>query len=153
MTLEELYRNNKDRYIRKVYPYLYNVDVCEDIVQSAFSKALSRFETYKPEKGKLQTWFNSVLFSVLWDYKRSLRRTPHMLDIIDFLESEDLAYYEDTSLKDILKEVSNKQHQKMLVANLVLGYSYKETSEHLGVTQDNVRKVVQRFREGYTNGR
>lgn len=149
MTLEQLYKDNKKRYIRKVYPYLPNQEVCEDIVQEAFAKALNKFHTYDPKRGGLSTWFNSVLFSVLWSYKRSLRKDPAMVNILDYLECDDLAYYEDTELFEIIETVKNRKHQKVLVSHFVLGYSYKETATHLNITQDNVRKIVQRFRGDY----
>lgn len=149
MTLEQLYRDNKKRYVRKIYPYVHNQEVCEDIVQEAFSKAISKLHTYNPKRGGLSTWFNSVLFSVLWNYKRSLRKDPTMVNILDYLECDELCYYEDRELFDIIDKVKNRMHQKVLVSNFVLGYSHQETATNLNITQDNVRKIVQRFRGDY----
>lgn len=147
MTLTELYVKNKVRYVRKIYPYLHNQEACEDVVQEAFVKALDKFHTFDCKKSGLATWFNKVLFSVLWNYKRSLKQIPPAIDILDVLDAEDFAYYEDTELSDILSSVKNKGHQKVLVAHFILGYDYKEVASHLSLTQDNVRKIVQRFRE------
>lgn len=150
MTLENLYKDRKG-FIYKIYRYVGTYDIAEDLVQEAFTKALDKFPQYDRNKGALKSWFNSILFSVMWNYKRSLKRTPFTVDIVDYLDSEDFAYYEDTELRDILMEVDNKLHRKVLLSHLVLGYSLEETSSLTGVNVGNARKIVQRFRSGYND--
>lgn len=148
MTLEHLYKERKG-FIYKIYRYVGTYDIAEDLVQEAFTKALVKFSQYDGKKGALKSWFNSILFSVMWNYKRSLKRQPFTVDIVDYLDSDDFAYYEDTELRDILAEVDNKTHRKVLLAHLVLGYSLEETAQMSGVNVGNARKIVQRFRVGY----
>jgi RNA polymerase sigma factor (sigma-70 family) len=149
MTLEQLYKTGRKGYIYKINYYLHNYAVAEDLVQDAFVKAFAKISQYNKKKGTIKTWFNSILFSVLWNYKRSLKRQPFQVDILEYLDSEEFAYSEDTSLVTVLESVKNKMHRRVLVLNLVLGYSLAETASLTGEQQGNVRKIVQRYRIGF----
>jgi DNA-directed RNA polymerase specialized sigma24 family protein len=70
-----------------------------------------------------------------------------MYDIDLVLENDLLAYEEEPNLRDYVKGVSNTKHKQALLGYFVLGNTYAEIAPLLGLTQDNVRKIVQRFRE------
>lgn len=147
MSLEAFYKANYLSSIKKIMPYVSNYAVAEDIVQEAFVKALGCIEQYDPKKGEFKGWFTKILFSVLWNYKRDNKRIPNTIDISEVLDSEELSYCDEIDLIPYLKRRSNKQHRKVLIARFLLGYSDKETAEVCKTTPENVRKVVQRFRE------
>ena len=151
MTLEHLYKTGRKGYIYKINYYLHNYTVAEDLVQDAFVKAYAKVDQYDPTKGPLKSWFNSILFSVMWNYKRSIKRQPFTVDVMDYLDSEDFAYYEDQSLTKVLDNVKNTSHRGVLVLHLVLGYSLAETADISKEQQGNVRKIVQRYRMGFDN--
>ena len=151
MTLEQLYKTGRKGYIYKINYYLYNYAVAEDLVQDAFVKAFTKAHQYDANKGTIKAWFNSILFSVLWNYKRSLKRQPFQVNILDYLDSEEFAYCEDTSLATVLENVKNKAHRRVLVLHLVLGYSLAETANLTKEQQGNVRKITQRYRNGFGN--
>jgi len=152
MTLEQLYKAGRKGYIYKINYYLHNYAVAEDLVQDAFVKAFVKFDQYDVKKGTIKAWFNSILFSVLWNYKRSLKRQPFQVDILNYLDSEEFAYCEDTSLIKVLEGVKNKTHRHVLALHLVLGYSLAETAKISKEQQGNVRKITQRYRESWNNG-
>ena len=151
MTLEHLYKTGRKGYIYKINYYLHNYTIAEDLVQDAFVKAYAKVDQYDPAKGPLKSWFNSILFSVMWNYKRSIKRQPFTVDVMDYLDSEDFAYYEDQSLTKVLDNVKNMSHRRVLVLHLVLGYSLLETADISKEQQGNVRKIVQRYRMGFDN--
>lgn len=151
MTLEHLYKTGRKGYVYKINYYLHNYTVAEDLVQDAFIKAFTKIDQYDVKKGTMKSWFNSILFSLLWNHKRHLKRQPFQVDIANYLDSEDFAYTEDTNLVAVLDEVKNKAHRRVLVLNLVLGYSLAETANLSKETQGNVRKIVQRYRMGFDN--
>ena len=151
MTLEQLYKTGRKSYVYKINYYLHNYAIAEDLVQDAFLKAFTKADQYDVKKGAIKAWFNSILFSVLWNYKRSLKRQPFQVNILDYLDSEEFAYCEDTSLTKVLDNVKNKSHKRVLVLNLVLGYSLAETANLTKEQQGNVRKIVQRYRNGWTD--
>lgn len=148
MKLEKLYRDNRRTFIFKVYPYVRQYDIAEDLVQEAFSTALNKFEQYDKKKGSLKGWFTKILFSVLWNYMREIRKRPQMTNIDYLLDSDLLGYEEEPDLREHLLALKNVSHKKILASHLILGYSPKETASAVKTTEANVRKVVQRFREG-----
>lgn len=145
MTLEELYKKNRRHYAFKLNRHLNNFARAEDVVQEAFCKALTSMHTFDQEKGSLATWFNKVLYSVLWSEVRRDKNQPTMIDIDVVLDSPDLAYDMSISLKDYILNVTNKEHKEVLFAFYILGYKLPEISGCLGLTESNVRKIIQRF--------
>lgn len=148
MSLEALYEGQRHTFISKIYPYVRNRDVAEDIVQEAFTRALDKQDQYDPKKGGVKGWFLKILFSLVWTHVRSLKKTPPMYDIDLVLESDLPVYQEEPSLKEYVSGVTNIKHKQALLGYYILGYSYKEIATMLNLTYDNVRKIVQRFKEG-----
>ena len=147
MTLAELYLTHRKKMIYKVYPYVKDYSVAEDLVQIAFMRALYTESQYDPKKGSLKGWFTKVLFSCLWNYIREQKKVPITYDIETVLESELLGYEPEPGLLPYVEEVKNPTHKAVLVSYYVFGHSPEEIFTLLGVTQDNTRKIVQRFKE------
>ena len=150
MTLEELYKQRRS-LIFKIKPFVKDYDVAEEIVQDAFTRALDRISQYDKRKGPLKGWFTKILFSCVWKHLRELRKQPPMYDIDLVLESDLLAYEEEPNLRHYVSKTVNVRHKQVLLAHFVLGYTYAEVASTLGITQDNVRKIVQRFRDDQRN--
>ena len=147
MNIENLYTNYRKSFVSKVRPYVQSWDVAEDIVQDAFARAMTCIDQYDKRKGSLKGWFTKILFSCVWKHLRELKKRPPMYDIDLVLENDLLAYEEEPNLRDYVKGVSNVKHKQALLGYFVLGNTYAEIAPLLGLTQDNVRKIVQRFRE------
>lgn len=148
MSIQNLYLLNRRSYIFTIMSYTKSYEISEEIVQDAFVKAIEKFSQYDPKKGKLRGWFTKILFSSLWNYMRAQRKHPIMVDIENVLEKDLMSYEEVPDFQRYLDNTPmNPQHRQVLVAYVILGNTPKEISDVLGVTQDNVRKIVQRFRE------
>lgn len=146
MTLEELYKQRRS-FIFKIKPFVKDYDVAEEVVQDAFTRALDKHTQYDKKKGSVKGWFTKILFSCVWKHLRELRKQPPTYDIDLVLESDLLAYEEEPNLRDYVSKTVNVKHKQVLLAYFVLGYTYAEIASTLGLTQDNVRKIVQRFRD------
>ena len=147
MNLEQLYKQQRRAFVFKVRPYVQSYDVAEEIVQEAFTKAITAYHQYDPRKGPLKGWFTKVLFSCVWSHLREIKKRPPMYDIDVVLESDLLAYEEEPNLREYVSKVFNTKHRQVLLGYFVLGNTYEELASLLGITQDNARKVVQRFRD------
>jgi RNA polymerase sigma factor (sigma-70 family) len=147
VNLEQLYKQHRRAFVFKVRPYVQSYDVAEEIVQEAFTKALAAYHQYDPRKGPLKGWFTKVLFSCVWSHLREIKKRPPMYDIDLVLESDLLAYEEEPNLREYVSKVFNTKHRQVLLGYFVLGNTYEELASLLGITQDNARKVVQRFRD------
>ena len=148
MTLEDLYKNHYKHFIYKIYPYTNSFDVSEDIVQESFVKAFGKLDQFDQKKGSLKNWFRSVLFSTLWNYKRTLKKIPYSLDIEDYLEGGDFAQFDFDGVEDGI-EIENLFHRKILVMYFAFGYTYGEISKILGIGKWNVKKIIQRYRKKF----
>ena len=68
--LEQFYIDNRLRLVKQMaWKLAGNYDVAEDVVQESFEKAIKYFPSFDPERGKLSTWFNTILYNVLRDYQ------------------------------------------------------------------------------------
>lgn len=148
MNLETLYTQQRRLFVSKVRPYVSSYDVAEDIVQDAFTRAVSCVHQYDKRRGPIKGWFTKILFSCVWKHLRELKKRPPMYDIETVLESDLLAYEVEPDLRDYVKKTHNIKHKQVLLGYFVLGNTYQEIASLLGLTQDNVRKIVSRFREG-----
>lgn len=151
MNLEQLYKQQRRAFVFKVRPYVQDFDAAEEIVQEAFTKAISSQHQYDPKKGPLKGWFTKVLFSCVWSHLRELKKRPPMYDIDLVLESDLLAYEEEPNLRQYVSKVFNTKHRQVLLGYFVVGNTYAEIASLLGLTQDNVRKICQRFRDSFKN--
>jgi RNA polymerase sigma factor (sigma-70 family) len=147
VTLTELYEKDRQKLVFKVYPYLNkSYDAAEDLVQTAFVKALSCINQYNSDKGSIKTWFNKILFSTLWNSLRKNKKEPVMFDIDEQFVETFLSYESENEMLPLIMGVENKTHKSVLLGHFIFGYTPKEIHSVTGVTQDNVRKIVQRFR-------
>lgn len=147
MNLEVLYLKHRKTFIFKLYPYVHNYELAEDLVQEAFTRAFSKFDQYDEKKGSVKGWFTKILFSCLWNHKKQNKRQPITYDIDSVSESDLLAYEEEPNLREYLESVSNTKHRKALISCLLLGHTYTEAAAVSSLDTENVRKVVYRFRE------
>jgi len=147
VTLEQLYQTQRRTFVFKILPYVKIYDVAEDLVQEAFTRALTKLDQYDKRKGPIKGWFTKILFSCVWSHLREQKKTPPMYDIDLVLESDLLAYEEEPNLREYVRKTPNTKHRQALLGYFILGNTYEEISSLLGITQDNARKIVQRFRE------
>lgn len=147
MTLDQLHRQHYKDFIKKIYPYLNNYAAAEEVVQDAFVYALERISQFDPLKSQLKTWFTKILFSRLWNEKRKNKKTPKTCELESIAESCGVNNPASSNISSLILAVKNVRHQHVLFCHFVLGNSYVEVSDITGYTEDNVRKIVQRFRE------
>lgn len=148
MSIESFYRASKVKFIRKILPIVKDQDLAEDLLHDALIKAIERQSTYDARRASEETWFKCILFSTVWDWKRSQKK---QLEIVE-TELEDLL---DESLIPSLEfrgdidinEFKNVVHKKVFYLRFVLGYTVQEISSLLDLNEENVRKILQRLRK------
>lgn len=156
--IEQLYKENRKRYVNLMSSILRgDRAAAEDVVQEAFTRALYFQGTFNPERGKLKTWFNTIMFNALRDIQREMRGYPSE-DSANF-SSEDVEHFTDFKeqpekmlfLEYKIANVNNPRHKRILELFFLLGYSAREISQvEEGVSISNVTTVVSRFRDSNT---
>ncbi len=147
MTLDQLHRQHYKHFISKVYPYLHSREAAEEVVQDAFVHAIEKMDQYDSTKSSLKTWFTHVLFSCLWNHLRKNKKALKTCELEALGENEGIDISRAGDLAEIILNIPNRRHQHILFCRFILGNDYPEVSDITGYTQDNVRKIVQRFRE------
>lgn len=150
--IEEFYKNNYKRLVHTVAKKL-NGDrtTAEDVVQEAFLKAVYFFPAYDPERGKLSSWFNTIMYNVLSDVHNN--RKEHTVDsdavtaqdvVGDSIKTSDFSAF----LVKKISEVKNEKHRDILTLFYIYGFSSKDIPYLVeDVSQTLVTTTATRFKE------
>lgn len=156
--MQELIDLYKEKYTLKVKQIcrILNGDwaAAEDVVQEGFTRALAYKNSYNPDRGSLETWFNKILFNALRDVQNEMRGRPlkdEGISAQDLFGEEDLLKrpYFWRLLKEKISEVKNAKHKQILELFFLMGYRSSEIAEIEWVTQTNVTTVVNRFKKEF----
>lgn len=143
MSVEDFYKRSKEKLIRKILPIVKNRDIAEDLFHDAIVKALEKYDTYDPSRSKEETWFTAILFNQVWDWKRSFKRSPEIVDI-------ELEEFIDESITvhnvEIPIEIVNQSHKRIFYLRFVLGYETQEIAYLLKSNPEGIKKILQRLK-------
>lgn len=126
----------------------------EDVVQEAFTRALTFYDSYDSTKGELTPWFNTILYNSLRDVQKEMRGQPSE-NIKDFCVEDMFAEYDLVNspekrliISKHINLIKNEKHKRILELFFLLGYTSTEISQiENKVSVSNVTTVVSRFRE------
>ena len=127
--------------------------MAEDVVQEAFTRALSFINSYDEECGSFNSWFNTILYNTLFDMRRRERPGPHteveelcVADVISGINNQSEAMSE--LIQSEIASIKNPKHQRLLTLFFIYGYTSKEISLMMEqTTQTMVTTNVMRFKE------
>lgn len=121
----------------------------EDVTQEAFCRAWKFYPSYDPNIGKLEAWFNSILFNSLRDYQREMKGEPSSQ--AKEISPEDVLMNISTDftlIRKSIRQVRNKKHRRVLELFFIMGYTSTEISQiEEKVSISNVTTIVNRFKE------
>lgn len=153
--LLELYKNDRKRYIN-IMSHILRGDRAgaEDVVQEAFTRAVRFIDNYNPKKGKMSTWFMTILFNALRDVQKEMRgqvqyQNCDNLSMEDVFGEDEIVFSKEFKilLRKKIESQKNEQHQQILMLFFISGYTSTEISQLMEkVSPSNVTTVVSRFR-------
>jgi len=121
----------------------------EDVTQEAFCRAWKFYPSFDPNIGKLETWFNAILYNSLRDYQREMKGEPSSQ--AKEISPEDVLMNINTDFTLIRKEIGeirNNKHRRVLELFFIMGYTSTEINQiEEKVSVSNVTTIVNRFRE------
>ncbi len=149
-----------DRYGNDLYrlalSFVGNPDDAEDILQETLTAAFERRKSFKGESS-LKTWLISILVRRAARHHRYRRIwktvSIHLLGGIEepgFAESTALSPAKELELRIDVRRMLNalsRKYREVLVLREVLGLSYQEISEALGIPTGTVESRLFRARE------
>lgn len=157
---ELLYRRNVSRMYGVCLQYTGNVEEANDVLQEGFIKVFENLSSYKFE-GSFEGWVRKIMVNTALQRYRE-RHNLYRVDDIDTLNGNELEIeveeYKGLEADDLLEMIRALPAQYKIVFNLyaIEGYSHKEISGMLGITQSTsksnlsrARAILQRRLEAY----
>lgn len=142
MTPEELFLKYMDRLYRMALFMLFSVQDAEDIVQETYIRLLVKQPKFHDEE-HAKAWLIRVCINLC---KNQLRfRKRHLQDNIEGLQKPIVR----TEVYEIMHSVHflPEKLRKVMILHAVEGYSVKEISKILKISESAVKKRLQRGRD------
>lgn len=151
--IEQFYKDNYQLLVKRIKARRMQEADAEDVVQEAFVRALKYQDSFNPDRQEIGAWFNTILNNSFKDYRHanftgdySFTEEEHMNE---FDEAE-ITWMDQDLIVRIKKEVQeiNENHRDIIELVVLNNYKYKEASQILDESIDNIKKVVYRFKQG-----
>lgn len=150
--LEAYYRENFNKLVKSMSYRCHNVQDAEDVVQTAFERAIKYWETSNPGEDKLGAWFGTILRNS-WKDNQAVVRLGAVTKPLDSSTKEIEPVLPDHITPLIVKEVramvaAEPAHiREMLRLHLEFGLGQGEISSILeGVSKKRVNDAIRNFR-------
>ncbi|MDP4186969.1 MAG: sigma-70 family RNA polymerase sigma factor [Bacteroidota bacterium] len=143
---KELY----DMFSGKMYAvclrYTSNADEAKDILQDGFVKVFTNLNTFN-FKGSFEGWVRRIMINTAIACYRT-KKNIYTLEIVDDMETGNDNVFESLSAEELLKIIRKLPSQYKMVFNLyaIEGYSHKEISGMLGITESTSKSDLSRAR-------
>lgn len=148
--------NNLDGHLREIIPRLRrfavsltrNPSSADDLVQASLERALSNWDSKRPE-GDLRAWLFAILYRQFLDARRRSRRYARMLDFFTGRDDEQPSVERTVIAQSTLQAFDrlNTEQRALLLWVSVEGLSYKEVAEILEVPIGTVMSRLSRARQ------
>ena len=141
-----------DKYVRKIYDYIYfkthHREIAEDLCSKTFIKCLENLKNYQAAKGSFSSWLYRIATNTVIDHYRTQKNHANIEDAWDFDSGEDLL--KDVENKDKFAEVEKllkqlkPEQRDIVMLRIWSGLSYKEIAEISGKSEDNCKMIFSR---------
>lgn len=148
--LEEYYRENYGGLCKSIGRLAGSPENAEDVVQEAFCRALQYWGSYDTSKGKLNSWFTTIMHRTLKDFMRAERNSGMNLDDVEQETEacEETRYLRREGYKEVLAAIEAKPRptKDILWLYFFKNYVPKDIVQILDVKPTNVMQTVWRFK-------
>ncbi|MFP4620443.1 MAG: RNA polymerase sigma factor [Bacteroidales bacterium] len=146
----QLYEKFAGRLYALCLRYANNEDEAKDILQEGFIKIFDKLQQYK-NKGSLEGWMRKIVVNTALEKIRKENRFI-LLEDETMIENEQYKYehvLEDIGEKELLEMIEELSVQYRMVFNLyaIEGYSHREISQKLNITEGTSKSNLSRARE------
>lgn len=119
----------------------------EDVIQEAFTRALTYIDSFDPSNKELPAWFNTIINNTLKDHKRQERYQGMVAEPDRVMEDLEMTAHDENTLDAILSDVNemDEPSRSILAYFVFYGYQAKEVVQLLDVNLHTVRKCIQLF--------
>ncbi|PWJ40882.1 RNA polymerase sigma factor [Sediminitomix flava] len=144
---QQIIKEHKDKLFRLVYAYLYDKSAAEDLMQEVWINVWESLSKYKGD-AQLSTWLYRITVNTTISFNRSSTRKK---DLNETYKKEaftdDYDFEKDEQINMLMKAIHQLKEDERLVIGLVLeDLSYKEISEVLGISVNNIGVKINRIK-------
>lgn len=129
--------------------YAKSTEQAEDVLQDGFIKVFSKLNDFKHD-GSLEGWIRRIMVNTSLDQIRKENKLlgNMSLDNVDYKLQDNAFVLENLAAKDLMKMVQSMPVGYKVVFNMfaIEGYSHKEISEHLGISENTSKSQYSRAR-------
>lgn len=129
--------------------YAKSTEQAEDVLQDGFIKVFSKLNDFKHD-GSLEGWIRRIMVNTSLDQIRKENKLMGntSLDNVDYKLQNNAFVLENLAAKDLMKMVQSMPVGYKVVFNMfaIEGYSHKEISEHLGISENTSKSQYSRAR-------
>jgi RNA polymerase sigma factor (sigma-70 family) len=150
--IENLFRAGYNNFVARVKGRVGGAFNAEDVVQEAFTRALTYRSSFDPERLTLNAWFNTILNNACKDFKREEK----MQGMTEELTEQNGGLYDlgvegkdvQRKVEEEIKDYPNKQRD-VLTLYYLRGYSRRDVAKVLDVSTNYVKVLSYRFRADF----
>lgn len=148
--IENYYAKERKRLIKRVIGRAGSHAGAEDIVQEAFTRALTYYDSYVPGIYDFGAWFNRILDNATKDYSKAERHRGMVVDVdADILAGPNSDPYMKILLAEITAMIEEKPVDTRYILHLYFIEQYKpaDIAKIVALSNGAIRAVVFRFKE------
>jgi len=149
-TLEDYFKANYNKLVKKVSGRAETKENAEDIVMDAFARALKFWPAFDPEVKPIEVWFGVILQNSLRDHMRFENNFGMSVEFDEQLaEGVDMSQTDQHMVAKIKKIINTHKGllREVLTLYFVKGYTPIEISQVLDVKGMTVRRYASDFRK------
>ena len=150
--IEDFYREHFDQYVLRITRQAGSPENAEDIIQTAFERALRYQDSFNPDINDFQTWFNKIVKRAVLDVKREEVRMGMVIESEDAIKEEEVAFdppdpEERQWIQDEINSVTNINHRNILFLHFCRDYKPSEILKVVDESYHNINQVLKRFKQ------
>lgn len=147
--IEQFYQDNRNRLVKILTHRAGSPENAEDVIQESFTRAMTYWSSFDPERQKIGAWFNTIMNNALKDFKRDERSGGTFVELEEeHHESFTLSETNEDTIKRIKDAITAKSGDEKDILDLYFLKQYKPR-EITCVVETNSKRisyVVNNFR-------
>lgn len=147
LTAEQLYKDYKNKVFGYIFNRIRNHADAEDLTSEVFTKVVSHFDSFDPEKASPSTWIFVITRNTLIEHFRKQRVTEDIEELQIPVEDEPVDKLVMEERQEILAKALMELPEKMrdiIVARYYHGFRFAKIGEMMDMSEVNARVTHQR---------
>lgn len=147
--IEDHYRKHSTTLVKKLSYRMGQESNAKDIVQEAYTRACAYWDSYKPDLGTFDSWFNSILSNAATSFfKEEILRgmtTEKPIETVELPNAPSRVMVGE--VEKYIKDLPTGSKKTIAHLFFLSDYSYSDIERIVPENMSNIRKIVQRIRE------